>query len=73
MIILNINMVTTQDYYSQTLIDKCMKLKLKMSVKILTTIKKRLTIVVIQQSKNIMIIQTNWWLENARLNSWCCD
>ena len=36
---LKINMEITQDYYSQTLIVECMKLKPKMSVKILATIK----------------------------------
>ena len=35
-----INMVTTQDYYSQTVIAKCMKLKLEMSIKILAVIMK---------------------------------
>ena len=35
-----------------------MKLKLKMSMKILATIKKCLTLVIIQLSQNIMIIQT---------------
>ena len=39
-----------------------MKLKLKMSIKILTTIKKCLTLVIIQLNQNIMIIQTNKWL-----------
>ena len=48
MITLKINMVVTQDYYSQTLID--MKLKLKMSIKILATIEKCLTLVIIQLS-----------------------
>ena len=33
MITLKINKVTTQKYYSQTLILLCMKLKLKMSMK----------------------------------------
>ena len=36
-----------------------MKLKLKMSMKILATIKKCLTLVIIQLSQNIMMIQTN--------------
>ena len=59
MITLTINMVTTQDYYSQTLITKCMKLKLKMSMKVLAMIKKCLTLVIIHLSQNNMIIQTN--------------
>ena len=37
---IKINMVTTQDYYSQTVIAKCMKLKLEMSIKILAAIMK---------------------------------
>ena len=40
MITLKINMVTTQDYRSQILIVSCMKLKLKMTIKIIATIKK---------------------------------
>ena len=51
-----INMVTTEDYYLRTLISYCMKLKLKISVKILATIKKCLPSVIIQLSQNIMII-----------------
>ena len=43
MITLKINMVTTDDYYSQALIGDCMILKLKMSMKLLATIKKYLT------------------------------
>ena len=35
MITLKTNVVTTQDYYSQSLIVECMKLKLNMSIKIL--------------------------------------
>ena len=57
MVTLKINMVTTEDYYLQTLISYCMKLKLKISVKILaTTIKKCLPSVIIQRSQNVMII-----------------
>ena len=41
-------METIQDYYLQTLVVKCMKLKLKMSMKILATIKKCLILVIIQ-------------------------
>ena len=47
-------MVTTQDYYSKTLIAhemKHMKLKLTMPIKILAAIKKRLTLIIIQQVK----------------------
>ena len=51
-----INMVTTEDYYLRTLISYCMKLKLKISVKILATIKKCLPSVIIQRSQNVMII-----------------
>ena len=51
-------MVTTQDYYSQTLIVKCMKLKLKMSMKILATIKICLTLAIIQLSQNNMTINS---------------
>ena len=41
---------------------KDIKLKLKMSIKILATIKKCLTLFIIQQTQNVMVIQTNWWL-----------
>ena len=50
MITLKSNMVTKQDCYSLILIAWCMKLKLKMFIKIL---------VIIRLSRNIMIIQTN--------------
>ena len=40
MITLKVNMTTNQNYYTQTLTVKCIKLKLKMSTKILATIKK---------------------------------
>ena len=59
MITWKIPMVKTKDYYSQTLILWCMKLKLKISKKILAKIKKCFTLVIIQLSQNIMIIQTN--------------
>ena len=62
MITLKIEMVTTQEYYSQILIVECMKIKLKMSMEILTTMKKCLTLVIIKLKRNIMIIQTNKWL-----------
>ena len=45
MITLKTNMVTTRDYYSEVLTVKCMKLKLKMFIKILATKKKCLTLV----------------------------
>ena len=48
MITLKIEMVTTQEYYSQILIVECMKIKLKMSMEILTTMKKCLTLVIIK-------------------------
>ena len=59
MITLKINIITAQDYYSQTVIFQFMKLKLKISVKILVTIKKCFTSVIIQLSQNIMIIQAS--------------
>ena len=51
-------MTTNQYYYSQTLIVKCTKLKLKMPTKVLATIKKCLLLVIIRASQNT-IIQTN--------------
>ena len=54
-----ITLKITQDYHSQTLMVESMKLKLKMSIKILATIKKFLALVMIQLSQNIMIIQKN--------------
>ena len=59
MITLKINMTTNQNYYSQTLLMQCIKLKLKMSMKVLATIKKCLILAVIRNSQNTMIIQTN--------------
>ena len=53
------NVVTTQGYYSLTLIVWSMKLKLKMFIKILGKTRKCLTLVIIQLSQNIMMIQTN--------------
>ena len=47
---ININMVTTRYYYLQTLIVYYMKLKQKMSMKILAVIKKCLILVIIQAS-----------------------
>ena len=51
-------MRTNKNYYSQTLRVSCMKLKLKMSMKILVALNKCL-ISVIRLTQNIMIIQTN--------------
>ena len=59
MVTSKINMVTTQDCYLKTLIVEYVKLKLKMSMKILASINKYFTLVIIQVSQNIMIIQTN--------------
>ena len=55
MITLKINIATNEIYYSQTLMVSCMKLKLKMSMKILATIEKCLTLVIIFLSQ----IKTN--------------
>ena len=49
-------MVAIQEYYSETTIVECMKVKLKVPMKILATIKKCL--VIIQLSQNIKVIQT---------------
>ena len=49
-----------------------MKLKLKMSMKILATINECLTLATIQLSQNIVIFQTNQWLVKLR-NSWWRD
>ena len=59
MITLKRNMLTTQDYNSQILIVQYMKLKLKISIKILAVTKKSFTSVIIQLSQNILITQTN--------------
>ena len=56
MIILNINMVTTQDLFTDT---DSLKLKRKMYMKILVRIKKCLILAIILLSQNIMMIQTN--------------
>ena len=47
---ININIATTRYYYLQTLIVYYMKLKQKMSMKILAVIKKCLILVIIQAS-----------------------
>ena len=59
MVTLKINMTVNQNYHSQELIVLCVKLKPKMSIKILVTIKKCLISVIIQLSQNTMIIETN--------------
>ena len=59
MITLRINMVTTQGYYSLTLIVWCIKLKLEIFMKILVWIKKYLILVVILQSKILQWIKKN--------------
>ena len=50
MITLKINIATTQDYYSQTLIVYCMKVKFKISMKI------------VSNKEIFMIIQINQYL-----------
>ena len=55
MIVLKLN----QDYYLKKLIVQCMKLKLKMLMKILALIKKCLILVTIWLSQNTMTIQAN--------------
>ena len=50
-------MATNQNYYSQTLIVSCMKLKLKMSMNNLAAIKKCLISLVFQLNQNTVIIQ----------------
>ena len=59
MITLKINMTKNQNYYSQTLIVKCRKSKLKMSMKILAAVKKFLILLIIELRQNTMMIQTN--------------
>ena len=54
-----IKMITTQNSYSQKLTVLCIKLKPKMSMKILAAIKKCLILVIISLSQNTMMIQTN--------------
>ena len=52
-------MTTNQNYYPQTLIVKCIKLKLKMSMKMLAAIKKCLILAIIRLTQNTMMVQTN--------------
>ena len=63
MITLKINVPTAQDYYSQTVIVQCMKLKRKISIKILAARKKFLISVIItlksKLSQNTTLIQNN--------------
>ena len=74
MITLKINMITNQNYYSQILIVSYKKLKLKISKKILTAVKKCLVLVIIWQST--MMIKTNHQFEKNgniilnRSNKW---
>ena len=51
MITLKINMKTNQNYYSQALIVEYMKLKLKMSMKVLTAISKCLILKIVKKLK----------------------
>ena len=59
MITLKINTTTNQNYYSETLVVSCKKLKLKMSMNILVAIKGSLILLIIRLSQNTMMIQTN--------------
>ena len=59
MIILKINMVATQDYYSLTQTIGSITLKPKMLKMISARIKKCLILVIIRLSQNIMMIQRN--------------
>ena len=63
MITLKINVPTAQDYYSQRVIVQCMKLKRKISIKILAARKKFLILVIItlksKLSQNTTLIQNN--------------
>ena len=59
-ITLNVNVTIIQDHYLQTLIVKYMKIKLKMSTKILAATKKYLLSLILHLNQNTMIIQINW-------------
>ena len=59
MIAFKTNEIITQDYYSLTLIVWCMKLKLKMFMKILVRMKKFLILEIFLPSEKLMMIQTN--------------
>ena len=58
-ITLNVNVTIIQDHYLQTLIVKYMKIKLKMSTKILAATKKYLLSLILHLNQNTMIIQIN--------------
>ena len=66
MIISRTNMATNQNYHSQTLVAKCMKLKLKMFMTILVKIYKCLVSVIAVVNRRIMMIQTFKLLVNER-------
>ena len=66
MIISRTNMATNQNYHSQTLLAKCMKLKLKMFMTILVKIYKCLVSVIAVVNRSIMMIQTFKLLVNER-------
>ena len=56
-------MTTHRAYYSQKLTAWCLKLKLKMFLKILVGIQKCLILVIILLSQNITMIQTQWFVK----------
>ena len=66
MIISRTNMATNQNYHSQTLVAKCMKLKLKMFMTILVKIYKCLVSVIAVVNRSITMIQTFKLLVNER-------
>ena len=66
MIISRTNMATNQNYHSQTLLAKCMKLKLKMFMTILVKIYKCLVSVIAVVNRSIRMIQTFKLLVNER-------
>ena len=59
-------MATNQNYHSQTLLAKCMKLKLKMFMTILVKIYKCLVSVIAVVNRSITMIQTFKLLVNER-------
>ena len=59
-------MATNQNYHSQTLVAKCMKLKLKMFMTILVKIYKCLVSVIAVVNRSITMIQTFKLLVNER-------
>ena len=67
MIISRTNMATNQNYHSQTLVAKCMKLKiLKLKLTILVKIYKCLVSVIAVVNRSITMIQTFKLLVNER-------